>query len=87
MFEDEKFDMIVDKGTIDCLFCDETNMIKNVIKGMRECYRLLKPGGIMISVSHGKPKFRNYLFRNKLVPFKVSYEMLVRQNTAGTTNK
>ena len=40
---------------------------------MRECFRVLKDGGKMFIFSHGKPKFRHYLFRNKLVPFNIEY--------------
>jgi ubiquinone/menaquinone biosynthesis C-methylase UbiE len=43
---------------------------------MRECYRVLKDGGKMLVISHGKPKYRKYLFRNKLVPFAVTTEIL-----------
>ena len=38
--EDKKYDLIIDKGTIDCLFCED-GFIKEVLKGMRECYRIL----------------------------------------------
>lgn len=62
---------------MDCVFCED-NLISEVIKAMRECYRVLKDGGSMVIISHGKPKFRRYLFRNKLVPFNLSTEMFVR---------
>ena len=83
VIEADKYDLIIDKGTLDCLFCDENSMIGNVIRGLRECYRVLKEGGMMISVSHGKPKFRKYLMRNKLVPFRVAYDVMIR-GTGGT---
>lgn len=81
-FQNEEYDIIVDKGTMDCLFCED-NFIKEVLKGMRECFRVLKDGGKMFIFSHGKPKFRHYLFRNKLVPFSIEYEIFERNEVIG----
>ena len=50
--------------------------MKEVLKALMECYRVLKKGGKMLIISHGKPKLRNYLFRNKLVPFLLEYEIV-----------
>lgn len=36
---------------------------------MIKCYKLLKNNGKMFIISHGKPKYRLYLFKNKLIPF------------------
>ena len=74
-FSSEEYDLIIDKGTIDCLLCED-NFIKEVLKAMMECYRVLKMGGKMLIISQGKPKLRNYLFRNKLVPFLLEYEVI-----------
>jgi predicted SAM-dependent methyltransferase len=71
-FGDNSYDFIIDKGTLDCLFCEEQFM-KEVLKALMECWRVLKGGAKMVVLSHGGPKFRMYLFRNKLVPFHVGH--------------
>ena len=43
-YEDETFDIAIDKSTMDCIFCcsDSVTMISNM---MHEAWRVLKPGG------------------------------------------
>jgi ubiquinone/menaquinone biosynthesis C-methylase UbiE len=55
-FDDETFDVAFDKSTMDCLFCcDGSNEI--IAEMMREAWRVLKPGGLFISLSlHHAPK-------------------------------
>jgi len=38
---------------------------------MKECYRVLKSGGKMISITHGKEKNRKYFYRNRFSPFSI----------------
>jgi ubiquinone/menaquinone biosynthesis C-methylase UbiE len=36
---------------------------------MKDCYRILKEGGVMLSISHGKEKNRRFFYRNRFSPF------------------
>ena len=36
---------------------------------MKDCYRVLKEGGVMLSISHGKEKIRKFMYRNRFSPF------------------
>ena len=38
---------------------------------MKECHRVLKEGGVMLSFSHGKPKVRRFFYRNRFAPFNI----------------
>jgi ubiquinone/menaquinone biosynthesis C-methylase UbiE len=52
-FQEGSFDAVIEKNTIDCLFCFEDYPAK-VLRVIKECYRVLKEGGVMLSFSHGK---------------------------------
>ena len=54
---DGTFDLIVDKALFDCQLCSDSNFVK-VTNLVREMYRVLKPGGTYVMVSHGKPESR-----------------------------
>lgn len=45
--------------------------MRDVIMAMRECFKVLKPGGKMVILSLADPEHRIYLFRNLIVKFKV----------------
>ena len=50
-FEDNKFDIVIDKGTYDALACaDDKTMSANLIK---EMIRVLKPNGFCYEISSG----------------------------------
>ena len=58
-FPDCSFDVIVDKGCIDCIFCSYRS-IDNALLAYREACRLLTPGtGIFLSVSYGTQDMRS----------------------------
>ena len=62
-YEDEQFDIIFDKATLDCILCDVQANKKAKIY-MDEVYRLLKPKGYFFMVSNSEPKNRNnYLLK------------------------
>ena len=62
-YEDEQFDIIFDKATLDCILCDiQAN--KKAKLYMDEVYRLLKPKGYFFMISNSEPKNRNnYLLK------------------------
>lgn len=57
LFEDNSFDVVFDKGTMDCLTSSPSTS-KNVPIMMKEIMRVLKQNGIFIEVSYGTPKTR-----------------------------
>ena len=66
LFKTDIFDIIIDKSTIDSLFCtgDYTLQVALMLK---EAQRVMKPGGNYIGISHSKPKNRiGHLCRNFL---------------------
>jgi antirestriction protein len=61
-FEDESFEVVIDKGTLDALMCaKDLNIIKNIIQEMT---RVLTKQGQLFVVSHGNPDSRRVLFKN-----------------------
>ncbi|KAL6963907.1 hypothetical protein U1Q18_034914 [Sarracenia purpurea var. burkii] len=68
-FDNEYFDVIIEKGTMDVFFVDSgdpwnprpanVNKVMTMLQGV---HRVLKPDGIFISISFGQPHFRCRLF-------------------------
>jgi len=54
-YPDNFFDFIIDKSTIDVLFCGEDSSM-NVAVMMKEIQRVLKINGVDLIVSFGKPE-------------------------------
>jgi len=52
---------VLDKSTIDALFCMENSHI-NLSKMLKEIQRVLKPGGTYIAISFGEPEDRTFIF-------------------------
>jgi ubiquinone/menaquinone biosynthesis C-methylase UbiE len=46
---------------------------------MKECYRVLKSSGRMISITHGKEKNRRFFYRNRFSPFAIEVLPLVNR--------
>ncbi len=61
-FEDDQFELVLDKALFDCLLCGESTA-KNVTKHLNEVHRVLKPGGVYLVVSFGAPEQREHYFR------------------------
>ena len=60
-FEDESFDVIIDKGTLDALICAtdlimSTNLLKEQLRVLK------KKTGKWYIISHGKPHSRMFMF-------------------------
>jgi ubiquinone/menaquinone biosynthesis C-methylase UbiE len=54
-----KFDVIIDKGTIDSLFCSDT--AENSVKqALQEISKVLKNGSNFICISFGAPRYFNH---------------------------
>jgi ubiquinone/menaquinone biosynthesis C-methylase UbiE len=63
-FEDASFDLIVDKGLFDSVACgaDAESELIDVVNG---AYRLLRPGGKYVLITHGTPNTRLPLLQRK----------------------
>lgn len=56
-YDDNFFDLTVDKSTIDALLCGDNSFI-NVAIMLKEIIRTLKVGGIYMIISYGQPENR-----------------------------
>ena len=56
-YEDKKFDVIIDKSTMDALLCGDQSFL-NVAIMTKEVQRVLKTGGIYLIISYGQPENR-----------------------------
>ena len=69
-YEDNSFDLAVDKSTIDALLCGEDAFI-NVAKMIKEVQRVLKVGGYYMIISYGTPEYRMLHLSRKFEKFKI----------------
>ena len=63
-FEDNFFDFIFDKGTIDC-FVASTETTKKINDALSEISRVLKPGGYFVQISYGTPNTRTPFLKHQ----------------------
>ncbi|KEH30388.1 putative endothelin-converting enzyme 1 [Medicago truncatula] len=68
-FDDECFDLVIEKGTMDVLFVDsgdpwnpKPETMSKVMSTLKGVHRVLKPDGIFISITFGQPHFRRPIF-------------------------
>ncbi len=66
-FEDGRFNIVFDKGTLDSLLCAE-NAAGNVEKMLNEIYRVLSGNGVYVCISYGSEDTRK--------PYLVGYILL-----------
>ena len=69
-YENNFFDLAIDKSTIDALLCGDDSFI-NVAKMIKEVQRVLKVGGYYMIVSYGAPDNRVLHLNRKFEKFKV----------------
>ena len=65
-FATDTFDIVIDKSTIDCLFCREDYVVK-VASMLMHTQRILKPRGHYFAISMGQPKNRASHFVRKFL--------------------
>ena len=51
-YEDNYFDVVIDKSTMDALLC--------IAKMKKEAIRVLKPNGVYLSITFGRPENRDF---------------------------
>lgn len=76
-FEDESFDGVVDKGTLDSLMCG-TDAPISASQMLGEVSRLLKPGGIYMLITYGDPKARMIHLKRKVYNWKIELYIIPR---------
>lgn len=69
-FQDETFDLIIDKSTLDALLCGEKSFV-NVVLMTKEISRILKTGGIYFIISYGRPEYRLFHLQRKHLAFDI----------------
>ena len=57
LYQDESWDFILDKTTVDALLCGKKASL-NTARYLKEAYRVLKPDCFYILVSYAKPALR-----------------------------
>lgn len=57
-FADGSFDLVFEKGTLDAMYTGASHMVRQVVE---ESFRVLRPGGVFISVTFGPPNARQDL--------------------------
>lgn len=61
-FQNERFDLIVDKGTLDSILCADDAEV-SAAKAISEIARTLVSGGVFVMVSHAGPEHREALLK------------------------
>ena len=67
-YKDNSFDLIIDKSTLDALTCSLEGSLE-VAYMLKECQRVLKPGGTYISISFADKKARQHHFQRDHLGF------------------
>jgi ubiquinone/menaquinone biosynthesis C-methylase UbiE len=75
LYDDESIDLVIDKGTMDALFCGPRADL-NVARMTREVQRVVKTGGHYIVVSYGDPEMRMSHLTSRHLVWEVTYESL-----------
>ena len=60
-YEDNYFDLVIDKSTLDSILCGEKSFLNTAIV-TKEIQRVLKAGGIYLVISYGTPENRMFHF-------------------------
>jgi SAM-dependent methyltransferase len=61
MFDNEEFNFVIDKATLDCVLCGEGGVIESE-KVLKEVHRILAPDGVFVCITYGNEDLRRPLF-------------------------
>jgi SAM-dependent methyltransferase len=69
-FEDSFFDVVIDKGTMDAMLCDEGEGFANVYRIMAESCRVLRDSGPIMLISHVQVESEEFseVMQNSILP-------------------
>ncbi|GAB4832490.1 hypothetical protein Ancab_006512 [Ancistrocladus abbreviatus] len=87
-FQDELFDGVIDKGTLDSLMCG-TDAPISAARMLGEVCRLLKPGGIYMLITYGDPTVRMPHLNRSVYNWKIELYIIPRpgfQRPPGSTS-
>jgi ubiquinone/menaquinone biosynthesis C-methylase UbiE len=70
-YDDNTFDLAVDKSTIDALLCGDKSFL-NVSIMLKEVQRVLKVGGIYMIISYGQPENRVFHLEREHLMFDIN---------------
>ena len=74
-FENERFDVVLDKGTFDSVLCGE-GATEAIHKALKEVSRVLKSNGVFICVSYGVPEYRLPYFENSEIRWTIDIQKI-----------
>jgi len=77
-FDDNSFDIVIEKGMIDALFSGVMSY-NSVLQANQEIFRVLKQGCNFVSVSCGAPKVRMPHFNHSSLDWEVDHSLLLRR--------
>ena len=69
-YESNKYDLIIDKSTMDAILCGENSFV-NVAIMLKEINRTLKEGGLYLIISYGLPKNRVLHLQREYLNFEI----------------
>jgi len=76
-FDDKTFDTVIDKGLFDAVICTQGDPKKEIESMLTEIYRVLKPNGKYICISHGSmPQRKKYLKNLKQYNWKITQDLI-----------
>lgn len=78
--EDETFDVVVDKSTLDAILCGKQSFMNAAIM-LSEVQRVLKTGGIYLIISYGNPTSRTVHLQRAQLSFDVECLLLRSSRT------
>lgn len=77
-YENNSFDLIIDKSTMDTLLCRDYYFI-DIAKMIKEIQRVLKIGGYYMGISYEEPELRMIHLKRKFLKFNIEIKK-IRQN-------
>merc|ERR1719191_1010456 len=80
-FPPETFDAVIDKAVFDTIVCGDDNF-NNGTALLLDCYRVLKPGGAFVLISHGAPEVRRpyLLFDQERLRWQIKVSKVVKSS-------
>ena len=76
-YEDNFFDIAIDKSTIDALLCGD-NAFMNVALMLKEVQWVVKPNGTYLAISYGKPENWVFHFERDHLDFNIKQYILCK---------